>query len=179
MTAIATFLVENEKLVTGITAITAVIVSTISIFVAVRALSLQRAHNRKSLLPVAYFGVGDYENFLVVRLSNDGVGPMVVDKMSVLNASTKKEIGLAIIDHMPDGLEWETYTRDIRGRSLGAGKDLLLISLRGDPEDSTFRKARDSVRCELAKLIVKIEFHSVYDEKFVAERSLEWFAREK
>ena len=47
------FLSEHEKLVTAWTAIAALFVSAISIVIAVANLFMQRAHNRKSVLPIA------------------------------------------------------------------------------------------------------------------------------
>ena len=63
----------NDKLVTSWTAILAVFISLISIIITVVNVAMQRAHNRKSVLPIGSLSLGDYENQIFVRLRNDGV----------------------------------------------------------------------------------------------------------
>jgi hypothetical protein len=179
VTQIVAFFVDNDKLVTGAAAVAAICISLVSVFFAIQALALQRIHNRKSLLPIGYFSIGDYEERIFVRLHNDGVGPLIIDKISVSSIETKEEIGAAVIDLMPDGIIWETFVKDIRSRALRPGKEISLISLLGDANDPNFKLCRDQVRIALGKILVKVEFHSVYDEKFSSERSLVWFARHK
>jgi hypothetical protein len=173
------FFTENEKLVAGLAAIVAIFVSSISLFVAVRAMALQRAHNRKSTLPIAFISMGDYEEQVFVRLNSEGAGPMIIDRVSVRDIETKEEVGSSLIELMPPRITWETFVRDIRGRALRPDKDILLISLVGDPDDPQFVASRDEVRRALSRLSVRVEFHSVYEEKSATERALDWFGREK
>jgi hypothetical protein len=123
--------------------------------------------------------MGDYEGHVFVRLNSEGAGPMIIDNVSVRDIETKEEVGSSLIELMPSGITWETFVRDIRGRALRPDKDILLISLVGDPDDPKFIISRDEVRRALSRLSVRVEFHSVYDEKSAAERALDWFGREK
>ena len=167
----------NEKLVTSWTAILAVFISLVSIVVAVVNIAMQRAHNRKSVLPIGNLSLGDYENQIFVRLRNDGVGPMIIDNISVQQIETGKEIGSALIDLMPKGLAWTTFVKDISGRAFAASKDIDLILFEGDPNKPQFIDARQRVREALSKLRVKVHYHSIYGDEMVAERPLDWFGR--
>jgi transposase InsO family protein len=104
---------QNDKLVASWTAIAALFVSVISIFIAVVNMSMQRAHNRKSVLPIANISIGDYENAIFVRLRNVGVGPMIVESLVVARRDKNDEsTGKAIIDFMPElpsGHDWSHF----------------------------------------------------------------------
>ena len=114
------FLSQNDKLVTSWTAIAALFVSIISIVIAVVNMGIQRAHNRKSVLPIANLSFGDYESAIFVRLQNVGVGPMIVESLVVARRDKNDEsTGKAIIDFMPElpsGHDWSHFVHDIAGR---------------------------------------------------------------
>jgi len=173
------YLNNHHDLVTAGTAILAVFISLLSIILAVCNMRMQRTHNRKSILPIAYLSLGDYEQHVFVRLDSQGAGPMIIDELSILNAETRERLGSFLIELMPKGIAWETFFRDIRGRALRPDQEISLISLKGSPDDPCFIAGRDEVRRALSKLIVRIDFHSVYEQRFTYERALDWFARKK
>lgn len=172
-------LTQYKDVITAVTGMLAIIVSLVSLGFAIRAMSLQRLHNRKTLAPIPYFSMGDYENHLFVRLNNDGAGPMIIDSIQVIDTVQSVEVGAALIELMPVDIVWETFVRNISGRALRPGNEILMLSLKGDPSDPAFAAARDAVRSRLARLLVRVNFHSIYDEKNHSERSLDWFARGK
>lgn len=65
----------------------ALIVSICSIILGVIALAIQRDHNRKSVKPICSILRSDYEDRISVRIKNAGVGPLIVEKISVINGS--------------------------------------------------------------------------------------------
>jgi hypothetical protein len=161
MTDLKTFFAENDKLVAGLAATAAIVVSLFSLFVAVKAMALQRAHNRKSTIPIGFFSMGDYENHVFVRLNSEGVGPLIIDRISVKNSQTNKDVGTSLIEVMPKGIIWETFVRDIRGRALRPDKDILLITrtksllppvTRCAMRCRTSRCERNSIRCTMRNL---------------------------
>jgi hypothetical protein len=181
MQRIFDFLVENDKLATALIAIAALIVSVSAIVVAVANLWIQRTHNRKSVLPVGHITVGDYENEIVVHFCNDGIGPLLVEKVTVTQAGVESDSQTSLIDFMP-GLPgdyaWTTFVRDIVGRAISPRDRITLISLQGDPEQEDFAASKVIVRKILSTLAVKIEYKNVYDDTMpVAERHLDWFGR--
>lgn len=181
MKATLEFLASNDKLVTAWTAIAALFVSFLSIVLTCVNLRMQRTHNRKSVCPIGQITVGDYENSIFVRLRNDGVGPLIIEKVAVFRDDREEDSEIAIIEFMPelpDGYQWETFLRDIRGRAISANEQLTLIALKGEPSDSAFVRAREIAREALATLTVKVFCKNIYDEQMpLTERKLNWFAR--
>ena len=81
--SVVAYLDKHHDVVTAGTAILALLVSLISIFFTAGSMAMQRLHNRKSVLPLGHITVGDYEDDIFVRLRNDGISPMVIEKMFV------------------------------------------------------------------------------------------------
>ena len=180
MKDIIQFLSDNEKLVTGWTAILAVFMSLVSIIVTVVNMIIQRRHNRKTLQPIGSITLGDYENRIRVRLRNDGVGPMIIENTEVYEIESGLKLGSFLIELMPvlvDGITWSDFVRDMSGRAFAANRHIDLVLLEGDSEDERFAQSRQNVRAALANLRIRVSYRSVYGEKFSAERSLDWFGR--
>ena len=174
------FLAANHDLVTAITAVAALLVSAVSIILAVFNMTTQRTHNRKSLMPIAHIRLGDYENRIFVRLHNDGVGPMLIDSIAVTKRAAKGKREASLMEFMPElptGILWSTFVADLAGWALAADKDITLLLLEGDPADRTFVEARQSVRGALADLKIEIKYRDIYGRKMPpARRDLNWFA---
>jgi hypothetical protein len=171
------WIAQNKDIITSWTATLAAIASTVSIVIAIISMKLQRTHYRKTLLPIGSLSLGDYENELFVRLRNDGAGPMIVDDVSVHRIGKDEKVGSALIDFMPAGLSWNTFVKDIRGRAFAPGKHIDLVAIDGDDQDSQFANARRQVREALSTLSVGVYYQSVYGDKKVVKRSLDWFGR--
>lgn len=170
-----TWVGQNKDTVTGLTAILAIVASTISICIAMMNMRWQRIHYRKTLMPIGSIIMGDYEDNIFVRLRNDGAGPMILDDIEVLRRDEK--VGSALIDLMPSGLVWTTFVKNISGRAFASGKEIDLISISGDSEDPKFLESRRSVREALCDLSIRANYHSIYGDKQHCERQLDWFGR--
>jgi hypothetical protein len=174
------YLTAKHDLVAAVTAVAALIVSTISIILAIFNMTTQRTHNRKSLMPIAHVRLGDYENRLFVELHNDGIGPMLIDSISVSKSrgwSKKQTSFLGLVPALPPGILWSTFVTDLSGRALSAGKDIVILLLEGDPSDQKFLAARQSVRQALADLQMTVKYRDIYGHKMPpAKRNLDWFA---
>jgi hypothetical protein len=166
---------QNKDTVTGLTAILAIIASTVSIFIAILNMKWQRIHYRKTLMPIGSISMGDYEDSIFVRLRNDGAGPMIVDNIAVFR--NDEQVGSALIDVMPPSLLWTTFVKDISGRAFASGKEIDLVSISGNIEDPKFLEARRSVREALSTLSIRANYHSAYGDKQHCRRSLDWFGR--
>lgn len=176
MITIIEWVSSHKDSVTSWTAILAIIGSTISIFIAIINMKLQRVHYRKTLMPIGSLSLGDYEQEAFVRLRNDGAGPMILNEISVYRAGEADKIGSALIDFMPKGLDWITFVKDISGRAFAPGKEIDLIAI-GEESDPHFSDVHRSVREALSTLSVKVEYESVYGDKQSVQRSLDWFGR--
>jgi hypothetical protein len=168
----------HPEIVTAWAAVAAISISLVSIILTVVTIAMQRAHNRKSVLPIGRITVGDYENRISVKLGNDGVGPMIIQDVVV---TEKGRTGSALIDFMPtvpDSHTWTTFVRDISDRAIPPQKEITLILLEGDPDDKGFIRVRQAVRKALSALVIAVEYRSIYDEQMpTTRRSLEWFGR--
>jgi hypothetical protein len=173
------FLTANHDLVAAVTAVAALLVSTVSIILAVFNMTTQRTHNRKSLMPIAHVRLGDYENRLFVQLHNDGIGPMLIDNIVVSKSrgwSKKQSSFTGLVPALPPGILWTTFVTDLSGRALSAGKDIVILLLEGDPSDQKFLAARQSVRQALADLRIAVRYRDIYGHKMPpARRDLDWF----
>jgi hypothetical protein len=69
----------------------ALVLSLISLWISIAALRHQRKHNRLSVRPLAYIMIGDYEDRVFVKLTNNGTGPMIIKSIKVINASNPSE----------------------------------------------------------------------------------------
>jgi hypothetical protein len=180
MDDLVSFLTANHDLVAAITAVAALVVSTISIFLAIFNMTTQRTHNRKSLMPIAHVRLGDYENRLFVELHNDGIGPMLIDTIAVSKSRgwSKKHASFSgLVPALPPGILWSTFVTDLSGRALSAGKDIVILLLEGDASDQNFLAARQSVRKALADLQIVVKYCDIYGQKMPpAKRNLDWFA---
>ena len=174
------FLATKHDLIAAITAVAALFVSAVSIVLAIFNMTTQRTHNRKSLMPIAHVRLGDYENRIFVRLHNDGIGPMVISRVTVSKPGSKAKKQASLIAFMPDlpaGILWTTSVADLAGWALAADKDITLLMLEGDPADPKFVSARQSVRHALSELKIEVRYRDIYGAKMPrAVRDLQWFA---
>lgn len=171
------YLDKHHDLVTAGMAILAVFVSSLSVILAVCNMVIQRSHNRKSVLPIGHISVGDYENDIFVRLRNDGIGPMIIERLSV-SQPTSSDTKDALIHCMPDGILWSTFVEDVSGRAISAKEYITLVQLEGETKDPRFAKTKQNVRKTLSGLTVKVEYKNIYGERMSpAIRNLSWFGR--
>jgi hypothetical protein len=173
-------LTAKHDLVAAVSAVAALIVSTISILLALFNMTTQRTHNRKSLMPIAHVRLGDYESRIFVQLHNDGIGPMLIDTIVVSKSrgrSKKQTSFMGFVPALPPGILWTNFVTHLSGRALPAGKDITILLLEGDPSDQKFLAARQSVRQALSDLQIVVKYRDIYGRKMPpAKRKLDWFA---
>lgn len=156
----------------------ALLVSFISTVFALRAIALQREHNRVSVKPLPDFIFGDYEDEIKVNIHNHGLGPMTIDKVEVIENG--KVVGKNLIDLMPShpkSIPWRDFVRNLENRILAPGEEKALILLKGNTKNRTFTNFRNKVRTKLAPLTVRIYYRGIYDkDTLVYEKPLaDWF----
>src|ERR1700683_261875 len=162
------FLTANHDLVAAITAVAALLVSTVSIILAIFNMTTQRTHNRKSLMPIAHVRLGDYENRLFVELHNDGIGPMLIDNIAVSKSrgwSKKQASFMGLVPALPTGILWTNFVTDLSGRALPAGEDFTSMLGEGDSSDQKFLAARQIVRQALSDLQIVVKYSDIYGRK--------------
>lgn len=174
-------LVSNSALVTAGTAIAALFISFLSIVLTTLNLWMQRTHDRKSVLPIGHIVVGDYEEDIFVRLRNDGIGPLIIENVTVYRTDEQSDSKNSIIDFMPElpgKYAWTTFVRDVKGRALSPKDQLTLIELKGEPTYEDFEASKGIVRRVLSGLSVMVNCRNIYNERMpTISRQLDWFGR--
>jgi len=170
---------KNDGSIAAICAVLALLVSVVAIFLTNRTLNSQHDHNRLSVKPVPKFGIGDYEDRVFVSLKNVGLGPLKVTKFWSLNGNIESKKPL--IDLMPElsgNYSWSDFKGNIEGGVIPQNESLMLVELRGNPNDKTFVENRDKVRKVLGGFTVLVNYTDLYEKdiKFYME-TLEWFHR--
>jgi hypothetical protein len=157
----------------------ALVVSTVSVFVARTTLKHQRTHNILSVKPIPIVTVSDHEDSQRIKVRNHGSGPLIIRSLHVTDGS---RIEKALIDWMPDNLpeqlSWKNFAAPIEDRSVLPGREIVLLESYGDPSNAVFKKARGRVRGVLSTLTVVVQYTDIYDSKFTAyTKQLSWFGR--
>jgi len=172
----------NHDLVVAATAVSALFVSICSLVLTVTNLAMQRAHNRKNVIPIAYITVGDYENHTFVRLRNYGIGPMLIEKVIIVQKGMRDETKSTLIECMPvlpGGYYWKDFVEEVTNRAVPANGEITLVEFEGDLSDEKYIELRKNVRSVLANLSVTVEYRNVYGQKMPSvTRTLSWFGRE-
>jgi hypothetical protein len=144
------------------------------------AMSGQRRHNRNSVLPIPFIDFGDYENKLSVALRNVGVGPLIIEKLTVSNSRTGAEGG-SVVEFMPDlpDLMWSEFVQDdISGRPIAPGEELLMLELSAPPGNNPLNSAhKAAVRTSLSELTMTVVVKDIYGKRKKCTRAFDWFAR--
>ena len=157
------------------TSVCALIVSVCSIWVAMEAMRLQREHNYKSFAPIPWIGLADHENRLSIKISNNGVGPLIIDRIEVSDGKTSKPNVIDWLSNVPT--DWSDFKAELRKRSIGSGQSLTLLEWQSDSSTSD-DKIRDLCRSILMNLTIIMYWRDIYDRPHPpSERNLEWFGR--
>ena len=178
MSGIFPCILVTSEAANAIAAFAAVFVSFLSVILALWALAVQRHHNRLSVRPLAFVSRADYEDRLSVKIHNNGVGPLIITSLHVSDGKSTRECVIDWMTSLPDNITWDTFTKDLKGRSLAPGGEIVLLQFSGDIADPHFREVRDMCREILRHLTVKLEYLDIYEQPMQpVERSLSWFGR--
>jgi len=168
---------NKPEIIIAVTAVIALIISSVAVIVAIVSVYLQRKQNRLSLRPIANIVFSDYENNVAVKVQNKGLGPMTIERFEVLDRS--KVVSSNLLDLMPDpptGLYWSDFRKDFEGLTLRAAEETVVLRLSGDDKDRLFADYRDSVRKALMKVSIRVHYKDVYGEEMPScERPLHLF----
>ena len=156
------------------------VVSFCSFVVSVRALKIQRDHDKKSVQPIPQIIFGDYENSLHVAIENAGIGPFILEEIRV-RSSLSNLVKSSIVAHLqplPDGFFWSEVVEKIQTRAISAQKRLVLLRLDEPDTPDGFDEVRKDVRTRLGYLTVELAGTDIYGEKRLScSRSLNHFHR--
>jgi hypothetical protein len=165
----------------SILALSALIVSIISLILGIVTSLQNRKNNRLNVKPIAYILPPDYENKIAVILQNKGIGPLITKKIEFIgeNGITKNHL-LDFMPNLTNEYTWSTFSKASKITLLPA-EEKILLEFRGDVDDPEFIINRDNIRSELSKIQIKISYTSIFNELFPFKLSykLSWFGRLK
>jgi hypothetical protein len=150
------------------------VISILALVATFYQLYLQRAHNEKSLKPLGMIEFLDRENHISIYLRNNGVGPLILDRLSFAigkNQFSNIDQGITI-----DPKSYMRYTMEEGMHKVIPPEGFLeLFESTFEFEDGQVQM--DFVRQELSGLSIKAFCRDVYDNKILLERNCRWFAR--
>ena len=165
----------------SVVALCAVIISIISLFLAIYSAFQTRKNNRLSKLPIGYILPYDGEEEIHVTLQNNGTGPLITTSINFLNSSG--EAKKSLVEWMPElgsNYQWTTFS-EAKKIVLKPSDTKILLKLNGDKADPEFAKIRDEIRLALKDITVDIKYKSVFNERKNKHLlfKLKWFSRKK
>lgn len=143
------------------------------------SLQIQREHNYKSVKPIASIDLGDYENDIYVKITNNGIGPMIIKEASMSKGDIKSE---NLIELLPETIKynvtWDTFSSDIRQHSIKVDGCIYWLRKKFDVTDQNDSNLRRALREELKKITIKVQYTDIYEKNhYEIERDLKWFER--
>jgi hypothetical protein len=161
-------------------ALLALLVSALSVWISVRAMSAQQKHNELSVRPLAEITVADYENSLRVKLRNNGTGPMIVSGIEISDGMSMKTCVVEWMPPLPTGRPWTTFSHDLKERTLQPEGEIVLLELTEYEGEHDFATCRESIRGALAPLTVVVSYTDIYNKAMPPRvKALAWFGRNK
>lgn len=112
-----------------------------------------------------------------MKIHNHGIGPLIIKKLCVSDGETVKDSVIDWLPKLPEGVLWDTFTKDIEDRSLPPSGEVVLFRV-SDRGYDQFPQVREMCRSHLKKLTVEVHYVDIYNRKMpVSCRSLAWFGR--
>lgn len=162
----------------------ALAISFVSILLTFISLRNQRIHYRKSVKPIAVILLGDYEDYVFVKIINSGLGPLIIDELEVKNGNVKSNNLIEIVSVEPPVFtEWSDYVIESEGRALGVKEELILLEIGieedfSDKEFKEYDKFISEVRKFLSKSTIKVSYKDLYGKSYTETRNLTLFSEE-
>lgn len=152
----------------------ALTISLLALLATFYQLHLQRVHNEKSLMPLAQIDLMDREKRLYVHIQNNGVGPLIVEKLTFLKDDKGYSSIKDCLDLNPRSYQHILITESAK-KVIQAGSYLEIFSTLFEEGETDMDI--DQARMQLASLRLRMEGLDIYNNKITIERELDWFVR--
>lgn len=147
-----------------------ILISLLALGATFYQLYLQRSHNEKSVRPFGQIDLEDRKGHIAVRISNNGMGPMILDE---IRFGKDGKAYTSIKDCLE--LDARSYTSITVGGSIQKiilpNAQLIVFETKVDESKIV------EVRKHLTPIIVKVRYRDIYGNLFIVERDLKWFRR--
>jgi hypothetical protein len=151
-----------------------IIISLLALLATFYQLYLQRVHNEKSLKPLGQIDLLDHKDRVVVEVRNNGLGPLIVEKLKFKKAGTVHDsiedcISLAPASYMrlSKSVSWPRVVQP----------NACLIVFETVFEDNDDSSYRDHVKSELSPITIEAICRDIYGHKTILNRDFKGFAR--
>lgn len=137
-------------------------------------LHLQRIHNENSLKPLLQIDFMDCNGLLFVRVTNNGVGPVIINRLEFRKGERSHFYIKDCLDIDP-----RTYHHiDINAANKKIIQPTGFIEIFSKQFDETAQAIDIGYfRKQLSLLVLKVKGEDIYNNAIVIEKSLQWFAR--
>lgn len=171
---------RNPEVVVAIATVLASMSALLSVVLTTFSIIQTRKHNEMSVRPIARFILGDYDDHLYIRISNSGLGPLIVSNFQILHNGVKLETDNLIeainIEH--DNIVWETFSRIIPGLTINSDKERTIMSVKISTDNPEQIHFRDALRASLSEFSLICFYKDIYERKvYVVKKDLSWFGR--
>ncbi|PSR55775.1 hypothetical protein AHMF7605_20855 [Adhaeribacter arboris] len=152
----------------------AITISLLALLATFYQLYLQRVHNEKSLKTLVQIDLLDRDKLIFVHIQNNGVGPLIIDKLTFFKNNQRYSSIEDCLDLNPKLYQHIAITEAVK-KVILPGNYLEVFSTRlAEKADD---KEVEDVREQLSVLRLKVEGRDIYNNKVTAERDLHWFLR--
>lgn len=154
-------------------------VAVASVYYTHKGLKSQQKHNALSVLPVPFIALADYENLIRVKIRNDGLGPLFIEGIDIIDGEKVNEYDnlVSYLPQPPSSLAWSNFSSGYV-RSIRPGDDLVLIEIEIHTAEKPNVIYREILRKRLSALKISVRYTCAYGNAFAPiERDLAFFAR--
>ena len=168
----------DYNMILAIAAVGALIISVVSLVITGlsikkqeehnrNSISKQEEHNKNSLKPICSIYQTNYENFISVRIENDGTGPLIINKIifdcddNLSYQSIFDLFKLSDIDLNQMEIHRIFPSIDRNNYALSPNERMYLLSV--TPKDEN---TREKLRNKLKTLTVCVEFSDIYGNMY-------------
>ena len=151
----------------------AIFISVLALFATLYELYQQRILSEKSVRPLAQVDLGDLDKQIYVYVRNNGMGPMIVDKVTFVK-NGKQYTNIEDCIDIPASTYMYVLVSETVKKLVLPGSHLMVFEK--DFEDKT-DISMEQVRKMLTPITLIINYRDVFDKKFSVERDFAWFSR--
>jgi len=147
-----------------IIALSALLVSVVSILIGYFSLKSQQKHNRLSVRPIGKISFVTFEDSIEIRIRNDGTGPMLCSNIKVYaNESNIKNNLRDAIPILQKNNKWTEINMGTQF-TIGVGEQRTLLKISTERATSEFRDYLGQTLATLENITLELEYRDIYDQ---------------
>ncbi|GAB3515908.1 hypothetical protein [Emticicia fontis] len=150
-----------------------IFLSVLALLVSICALYIQRVHNEKSIKPLGQIDVIDSKTQIGIYIQNNGVGPLIIDKLIFTKNGTQFT---AIKDclTLDPKMYWHVEITNTVKKVVASNLNFIVFEKN---IEGLSNYAKEDIRKQLTPILLKVIYRDIYGNKFSHERNLNWFSR--